>query len=215
MRDKVFRCQYQGQLAEFSNMDKALYMCKLQIKELLESGQLLTVALFRHGSMLFAYYECVGRMLMPDKLFLGLEPYLLQWPGEESLRGWVPMNLIFYHCIPDDVERWKRRIKPQKRKGRLAILQSDKLFSYVYHHVELTTEGLLIGDKYLSIALHENLLFAYTEEPRVLTCVTGKTDGVSKAIQGWRDAVPMSHFIKWPDSQDHFTDMETLLLLYE
>ena len=54
-------------------------------------------------------------------------------------------------------------------------------------------EGLLRGDKYQYISLHENILFSYYEEPRNNVNLSGK-DEDSKVIEGWMKADPESHF---------------------
>lgn len=71
------------------------------------------------------------------------------------------------------------------RRGRIAYLKPDKIFQYVYHHVAITTEGYLHGDKYQSIALHENILFSYFEEPRTEINVKRDLTKQSTAIEAW------------------------------
>ena len=74
------------------------------------------------------------------------------------------------------------------------------MFEYVYHHFAIVREGLLRGDKYMSIALHEDVLFSYFEEPRSCVNIRRTQAGESQAIQGWLDAVPEDHFIPLPGS---------------
>lgn len=64
---------------------------------------------------------------------------------------------------------WRAGNVKENRSAEEAALPSfcdSKLFSYVYYHKGLVDEGLICGDRYQSIALHENILFSYFEEPR-------------------------------------------------
>ena len=80
----------------------------------------------------------------------------------------------------------------------------------------LTQEGLLTGDKFLAIALHENYLFAYTEEPRGMTSIRRDLSQPSQAIRDWIAVHPMEHFQPWQaDPKDHFQTLDTLLLLHQ
>lgn len=86
--------------------------------------------------------------LYPDELLAALNPYLQVWPGQRDDRLWVHMYHIYYHQIPESVEQWSRAARPMKRRGRIAFLRDDKLFSYTYFHKAIVDEGLLTGDKY-------------------------------------------------------------------
>ena len=57
-------------------------------------------------------------------------------------------------------------------------------------------EGLLLGDKYQSIALHENVLFSYFEEPKTLANVRRDFTKESQVIHAWHEQEPPSHFIR-------------------
>ena len=89
---------------------------------------------------------------------------------------------------------------PTRRCGRIAYLKEEKLFSYVTYHDALVREGLLKGAKYQAIALHEDILFSYFEEPR--QSINIKKDDIqeSKVIKQWLAADPESHFIPLPES---------------
>ena len=114
-------------------------------------------------------------------------------------RYWAKMYSIYYHDIPKSISQWSREFVPTKRCGRIAYLKEDKLFSYVTYHDALVKEGLLKGDKYQSIALHEDILFSYFEEPR--QSINIKMDNVheSEVIKQWIAADPESHFIPLPE----------------
>ena len=61
-------------------------------------------------------------------------------------------------------------------------------------------EGILQGDRYQSIALHEDILFSYFEEPRTPGNLRRDTTLQSQTIQAWLDVNPESHFIPLPGS---------------
>lgn len=60
-------------------------------------------------------------------------------------------------------------------------------------------EGLWYGDKYQSIALHENILFSYFEEPKAITNIQGDLEKQSEAIKEWLKVIPEDHFIHMPE----------------
>ena len=136
--------------------------------------------------------------LRPEELLEPLAAYLQVWPGQKSDRLWVHMYHIYYHSVPESTEQWKRAAVPEKRRGRIAFLRDDKLFSYTYFHKAIVDEGLLTGDKYQSIALHENILFSYFEEPKTFVNVLGESDRESQVIKDWLAVDPESHFIHMP-----------------
>lgn len=135
----------------------------------------------------------------PDELLAPLNPYLQVWPGQTDDRLWVHMYHIYYHNLPESVEDWRRTAIPEKRRGRIAFLRDDKLFSYTYFHRAIVEEGLLSGDRYQSIALHENILFSYFEEPKTMVNVRRDASKESEVIKDWLAADPESHFIHMPE----------------
>ncbi len=136
--------------------------------------------------------------LRPEELLMPLTPFLQLWPGQKGDRLWVHMYHIYYHSVPENAEQWRRPAVPEKRRGRIAFLRDDKLFSYTYFHKAIVDEGLLAGDRYQSIALHENILFSYFEEPKRFVNVQGDDSRESEVIRDWMAADPESHFIHMP-----------------
>ncbi len=137
----------------------------------------------------------------PAVLLAPLSPLLMPWPGQEGERLWVYMYHIYCHNVPESVEDWRRAGVPEKRRGRIAFLRADKLFSYTYFHKALVDEGLLEGDRYQSIALHENILFSYFEEPKTLSNVKRVPGAESQVVREWADQDPESHFIHTPGGE--------------
>lgn len=95
----------------------------------------------------------------------------------------------------DDFDKWEyeRTTDTKTKVGRVAFVYPDKMPSYVKYHTEIVEEGLLKGDKYAFISMHENLLFSYYEEPRNNVNIKS-SDEESVVIQKWIDADPESHF---------------------
>lgn len=137
----------------------------------------------------------------PEELLMPLESFLQVWPGQKADRLWVHMYYIYYHSVPESAEQWKRAAVPEKRRGRIAFLRDDKLFSYTYFHKAIVDEGLLTGDRYQSIALHENILFSYFEEPKTFVNVQGDASRESQVINDWLAVDPESHFIHMPQGK--------------
>ena len=130
-----------------------------------------------------------------------LHPLLASWPEKEDTFDWAQMYNIYWHNVPRGEQDWKRVAKPERRRGRIAYLKQATMFRYVYHHFAIVEEGLLQGDKYQSIALHEDVLFSYFEEPKRFTNIQRDPTRESKAIQDWLDVDPESHFIPLPGSE--------------
>ena len=62
-------------------------------------------------------------------------------------------------------------------------------------------EGLLVGDRYQMISLHENLLFSYFETPRDREQVNiSRRPEPSEATKEWEAVVPESHFYQFPEA---------------
>ncbi len=136
----------------------------------------------------------------PTEFLAPLAPYLCVWPGQQTDRLWVHMYYIYCHNMPESKEQWKRAAVPEMRRGRIAFLRDEKLFSYVYYHKAIVDEGLLEGDKYQSIALHENILFSYFEEPKTFVNMRNSKEE-SAVIEEWLAVDPESHFIHMPQGQ--------------
>ena len=134
----------------------------------------------------------------PNELLAPLGSFLQMWPGQRKDRSWVHMYHIYYHSVPESIEQWQRKAVPRMRRGRIAFLRDDKLFSYTYFHKAIVEEGLLTGDKYQSIALHENILFSYFEEPKTFVNVRGDVTQESQVMKEWIAAGPEAHFIHMP-----------------
>lgn len=213
MSQEVYRYHYRGQKkADQSEEDwnKAIQEATDHIKEKVREGAVMTAALYQYENMLFFYYEAVGETMEPQELLSALHPYLEWWPGQETMRKWVYMYHIYYHAIPEGAKDWKRECPPQKRRGRIAFLKTEKLFDYVYHHIAIVKEGLLEGDKYQSIGIHENVLFSYFEEPRSHVNIRREPGKPSREIDAWEALDPKSHFIPGPEGTS-FTFLPALI----
>lgn len=163
------------------------------VKKAIHSNRCLTVALYRYKDMLFLYFEALEDELAPSELFPTLSQKLELWPQKDGKTPWAYMYHIYYHSIPESIKEWERYGK-KIRRGRIAYLHPEKLFSYVYYHKAIVDEGLLDGDQYQSIVLHENILFSYFEEPKIMTHIKKDRKEESKVINEWLAVDPESHF---------------------
>lgn len=193
----IIRNHYRGCLREDCALEgivkEALSLDSCSVKKAIKEGRCLTVALYRYKDMLFLYYEAIEEELTPQELFPELSKYLELWPEKDGKTPWAYMYHIYYHAIPENTEIWKRTGK-KVRRGRIAYLHKEKLFSYVYYHKAIVEEGLLEGDQYQSIALHEDILFSYFEEPKIMTHIKKDRKEESKVIKEWLAVDPESHF---------------------
>ncbi|MBQ9196365.1 MAG: hypothetical protein IJ157_03895 [Clostridia bacterium] len=197
--EPVYRRHFRGQLSHPMEISR-LSDCESRARQLIAEGHLMTAALYYYGSQLFLYYEAIGQPLPPEDFMAPLHPLLSPWPQKEERRDWAEMYHIYWHCAPRDAADWRRDPVPLRRRGRIAYLKHDTMFEYVYHHFAIVREGLLKGDKYMSIALHEDVLFSYFEEPRSSVNIL-RREGESQAIKEWMDVDPDSHFIHLPGSE--------------
>ena len=202
MSKPVYRCHYRGRLeeADAAQLADMLQQCEQNAQRLINDGALMTAALYYYGNQLFLYYEAVGEEIRPERFMAPLHPVLSQWPQKEETCDWALMYNVFWHDAPKDNEDWKRSVPPERRRGRIAWLKHDTMFRYVYHHFAIAEEGILQGDRYQSIALHEDILFSYFEEPRTPGNLRRDTTLQSQTIQAWLDVNPESHFIPLPGS---------------
>ena len=131
MSQTIYRYHYRGELKsdlDEVSLEKALKDAETHIKTMVKEEKIMTAALYHFDKMLFFYYEAIGEEQEPEALLSDLNPFLKQWPGQESMRNWVYMYHIYYHAVPEGIEDWKRETIPQMRRGRIAFLKKDKLF---------------------------------------------------------------------------------------
>lgn len=195
----IYRKHYRGclgqkaALGQETALEQAVQQDAESVRKAIAEHRCMTVALYRHENMLFLYYEALDKELTPVELFPELSKLLALWPERAGMTPWAYMYHIYYHSIPEQEAEWERHEK-KVRRGRIAYLLEDKLFSYVYHHKAIVDEGLLEGDQYQSIALHENILFSYFEEPKKVTHIRKDVQENSQVIKDWIAADPESHF---------------------
>ena len=201
----VRRCHYRAQLKDapdsIKNWKEIGEACREEAAALAKGGRLMAAGLYQYGRQLFLYYEALGEEFGPEQFMFPMNGLLSSWPQKEETALWAKMYPIYWHCEPRDEEDWRRDPKPLRQRGRIAYLKQDTMFEYVYHHFAIVKEGLLRGDRYMSIALHEDVLFSYFEEPRSHVNIRRTEEGESTAIQSWLDAAPEAHFIPLPGSE--------------
>lgn len=189
----IYRSNFRGCIADVKCMEQALVHDKDILQQAVNQKKCLTVALYKHENMLFVYMEALEEGLRPETLFPNLSKHLLPWPQRDGLHAWAKMYTIYYHAIPKTETDWARTEK-KVRRGRIAYLKEDKMWSYVYYHKAIVDEGLLEGDKYQFIALHEDILFSYFEEPKCMTHINKSSMEESQVIDEWIAQDPESHF---------------------
>lgn len=220
----IFRVQYRAAIKPAVNdaqLNDAFSVCEAVLREKQGTEQLYTAGLFCWRDMLFLYLELiiddaaqgVDLSHCPEEWFGVLDPFLKKWPEMNGDRTWVRMLPVFWFDVPISYESFVRRTPPEKRCGRIAILYPDKAMSYICHHQAIVEEGLLIGDRYQFISIHENILFSYFETPREREQVNIKREnGESVEIQRWTSVDPDSHFHRFAEApNDNFMVIETVV----
>lgn len=236
---QVVRAQYRAALKNDvteAALEDAVSACRRKMEKEKQEGRLLTGGVFRWHELLFLYMEYVteesvskgenegadsaaGREGQPDwagipeQWFPEMAPLLHTWPELSGETHWAYMYPVFWFDTPKDLETWRRKKAPDKRCGRIAVLYPEKLFSYVCHHQAIVEEGLLVGDRYQMISLHENLLFSYFETPRDREQVNiRREEGESLEIQKWEAVDPEAHFRHFPEAGgENFLVIETMI----
>lgn len=189
---------------------------RLNVERMISDGKILTLCISTWETHVFLYYECQGKRPEPDEIFEGAEEYLEVWPGEEEKRFWVPMIDIFHYNAPASLEQWSRKTPVTRWPMRIARLKPEMVCSYIFYHYQLQEEKPGYGSKYGIIAIHENLLFFYIEEPYVEegSPYQGKLQ-TANSPEEW-GAVMDPHFINWPEApegQDIWKNIETVLAI--
>lgn len=215
----IKRLQYRSILKLGYDLNKfhtAAHICKSKLEDALKQEIILATGLYHYENLLFLYIELVENddlmseewskqtqvQAILDYWFSSLEPFLCEtyrctcddgYLQTLSCR-WVHMTPVFYHSTSTQLDLWKRSTLPQEQKGRIAILKDEKIIDYIYHHKAITQEGMLVGDKYQFISIHENILFSYFEEPKNLTNIVNDLTLESEAIGEWLNVIPEDHF---------------------
>lgn len=212
----IERNQYRACLKsgiEVHDWSRALSRTCETLKEQKEDGCILTACMYRYENMLFLYVEALRENCDVEAMFSELTSYLEMWPEQKGLTPWAKMYHIYHHSMPDKKDEWiKERAVCDKRIGRIAFLKPEKLFSYTYWHYAIVEEGLLKGDKYQYISLHENILFSYFEEPRTNVNIKG-IDEESKVIDGWLAVDPESHFDREKAHGNNFLIIDPVFII--
>lgn len=210
------------------------------LREKRTAGEILHGSMFRYEDDLFLYLELVvdedrlipmsvdssgivtlarveGLPHLAEDWFSSAAYTLCERPGVGGKHCWAYMNPVFWHDVPGDVDEWEDgrtrtdegTVKPL---GKIALLNPEKLASYVYHHQDITAEGLLAGPRTKFISLSGRVLFMAQdrtdERPEVNV---RRSDESSLAIGRWEEADAMSHFVDLTHVPGKaFLEMETL-----
>lgn len=206
MKQKVFRQEFRACLNtdDQGMIRNAVERCRDLAEELRAAERMMTVGLYYHGRQLFLYYEALGEAYGPETFMSPLDDLLMPWPEKGEPVLWAPMYPIYWHQVPEDSEDWIRPHAPERRIGRIAYLNHDLMFEYVYHHFAIVREGIFKGDRYQFISLHEDVLFSYFEEPRTNVNIRRTEEGDSEAIRDWMAVNPPSHFDTIPGTNGGF-----------
>ncbi len=200
IRRSQYRCSFK-EGSDKEGIEAAVSACRERVSGLIKEGRVCNLSFYRYLNMGFLYIEEItadadAPFLNVEKTLKEFTPFLKPWPREEGDVFFAPMVNVYYHHIPDsDIDEWEkeRTVGKKTRIGRIAFLFPDKLPSYVMYHTAIVQEGLLKGDKYQYISLHENILFSYYEEPRNNVNIKG-SDQESEVIKDWLSVDPESHF---------------------
>lgn len=213
-----YRCTFRDKYDEDS-FRQAVDKCREKAAQAIRRGDFVNISFYRYKDMGFIYVEkicgeremigteqavCEGKLV--GDILTDIKDFLKTWPREDGDTYFAPMINVYYHHIPEeDLDAWEkeRTTAVKTRVGRIAFVYPDKLTSYILHHKEIVDEGLLKGDKYAYISMHENLLFSYYEEPRNNVNISG-LDKESEAIKRWMEVDPESHFDRVKAKGDNF-----------
>ncbi|MDF2804452.1 MAG: hypothetical protein K0S61_4357 [Anaerocolumna sp.] len=208
----IYRAQVKDGLEEkVSNILKEEKIAK----DLVESKRVMTFAAFSWKKNIFLYYECMEEEVYPEEVFVEAEEYLVDWPGKDEPRKWIPMIDVFHFNEPVSKEHWLRKAPVELRKGRVAHLKPEMVSSYIYYHYGLQEEHTFLGGKYEIIAIHEDLLFGYQEFPNVVEEPLAEKRLLTKATpENWNDTRMDLHFNPWEDGHLYFKQIDQIFAYY-
>jgi hypothetical protein len=171
-----------------------------KILDLVSSGVLLHLGLYRWEQHVFLYYEDVGPDPGPETLFPEASGFLESWPGETEPRLWIRLVDVFHFNEPAGLEHWRRKRPVERRVGQIGRLRPETIPRYLFYHYALQEEQAFPGDKYEIIGLNEDLIFAYRERPEDLEPPPFAPRLRTKAVPAdWSEAGIPSCFVPWPD----------------
>jgi hypothetical protein len=212
MKRLIYRAQVKDGFEE-----KVRYILKenIKAKEVVESKKIMTIAAFSWKKNIFLYYECIEEDLFPEDMFSEVAEYLIDWPGKDLLRKWIPMIDVFHFNEPLSYEHWSRKEPVELRKGRVAHLKPEMMSSYIYYHYGLQEERAFLGGKYEIIAMHEDLLFGYQEFPNLVEEPLAEKRLNTKATPAnWNDTRMDLHFNPWEDGHLYFKQIDQIFAYY-
>jgi hypothetical protein len=213
MKRLIYRAQVKEGLEDTA---KAVMQEEKRAYQLVQNDCLMTIAAYYWNNNVFLYYECIEDTVLPDHIFPDMPDYLVDWPGEEVMRKWIPMIDVFHFNEPVSKEHWIRKSPVESRKGRVAHLKPEMMASYIYYHYQLQEERAFLGGKYEIIAMHENLLFGYQEFPNVVEePLAVKKLSTTGTPANWNDSRMDLHFQPWDDGHLYFKHIEPILTLYK
>lgn len=191
--------------------DRFMSGLKAQMKE----AGAQNLSLFYWDSLLFLYYESPAKGIDPHSLFQRCEAGLETWPGADIPRSWVPMMDIFHYQQPVSEEPWRRDNHTAKPFARIARLKPEQVASYIFYHYQYQEERPGDGDKYGIIALHENLMFFYSEHPATMESPSYKGKlSTAHTPADWMAAMN-PHFIMWDEETDNSLIWLEIPLLFQ
>lgn len=212
MKRLIYRAQVKDGLEEEA---KSVLAEEAKPKELVQNKTIMTFAAFIWKKNIFLYYECIEDEIFPEDIFLETEKYLVDWPGKDIVRKWVPMIDVFHFNEPVSKEHWIRKDGVDIRRGRVAHLKPEMVSSYIYYHYGLQEERAFLGGKYEIIAMHEDLLFGYQEFPNVVEEPLAEKRLQTKATpENWNDTRMNLHFNPWEDGYLYFKQIDQIFAYY-
>ena len=222
----IIRVQYRAALKDDSggsSLTEGFETCRKILERKKSAGELYTAGIFRYADMLFSYMELIVTGDGPRPCLRGLADEWLgpiasclkSWPEMGGDLHWAYMTPVFWFDVPKGLDSYARTVPPDQRCGRIARLYDDKVMSYICHHQAITAEGLLTGDRYQFISIHENILFSYFETPREREQVNIlRRVGRSQEMERWSAADPDSHFQRFNEApNDNFMIIDTIFSL--
>ncbi|MBT3346608.1 MAG: hypothetical protein HN712_04485 [Gemmatimonadetes bacterium] len=210
----VQRQIWRGHLLDDCDPTADVESLQSQCQTLVEAGHLLTASLFRWEQRLFLYLEVltdgapVSGISGPstasgvsriEQLTAALRPALASWPGETTDRHWVAMTDIFHYHRCLGAEQWRRKTPPERRSARVLRVRPEMASSYIFLHYQLQEERPAVGDKYGIIALHEDLMFFYAEDPAVIESPLYEGQLDTQNTPGDWHTLMEPHFSPWND----------------
>jgi len=217
VKRNIYRAYYMTENEE--KVKESIVNSSERINKKIEEKMILSFSAFCWHGNLFVYYETINNHkithILPAEIIENTIVFLRPIPdtnGKEKF--FVEMMDIFHGNEPQSIEHWTRKNKDYKGTARINRLKPEMYSSYIYYHYQYQEEFPGDGEKYGIIAIDQDLMFYYMEDPstKEKAVHTGKLNSKNTPKEQWHSIMP-EHFLPWEDVSHPWRDIENIITI--